>query len=103
VVDLADAPDQALSPVQVCHLGDGTRIQVITEKVGAILPIRTEYHGAVVIEPAGIGKVKVVGMPQIVGQSTDLPSTNVICIEKRRIPVHLAFAHVKLLFSASKM
>ena len=42
---------------QPTSLGDGPRVEVIAEEVGAVLAVRQKDHGPAVGKPAGIGGV----------------------------------------------
>ena len=63
MVDLADAPNDALPPIQVGDLGDGPGVEVVagpdasSGEVTLILAVRGEHERAVVIEPTRIGVV----------------------------------------------
>ena len=93
IVDFADTTDDAGAVVQVGHLGDGVRVQVIAEEIGAVLPVRAEDERAVAVEPAGVGEVEVVRMAQIVGQSSNLSTAVLVSVGEWRILKNPSFAH----------
>jgi len=74
-------------------LGDFAVVEVVSEEVARVFTLGGEDEGAVVVEPAGVGEVEVVGMAQVVGEALNVAVGISVCIRKFGVVIDLALAH----------